>query len=241
MATILQTTSGHTTTNGQTPLVLLPSATTPGTMLLLFVAVEGTATPGITTPTNWTLLGTSGGTTQTLSVFQYLNNPGGITNVSIAFTSHYGGVAIFVEDSDTTHQLVEFVDSGGATAANFPATITGQQTTPPVLYYGEEWYVAYAWNASATFTGAFTSPGWVQMSAEQTSLLGTQNITMRVYRNVQQYNNIGLTAGGVAPSASVDRSGALARFLTQNAQALTLVGEPAAIMSQGYSGALGGL
>lgn len=239
---IVQTAGVATVANSPTSITVTTTATQVGTCLLLVVALEGTGTPGITTPANWTLQSTSGGATQQLAVFSRPNNPGAITSVVVALTgTTYGACAELLEISDSNPPVIEAIDSGGATGANFPATITGPQTTPGILYYGEFWLLALALNSAQTITGAFTSAGWTIADGERVSTNGTANIRLDVYYNYVTYQSIGLTAGGLALSGATDRSGALLRLISSSAQALVVSGEPASMMSQGYSGALGGL
>lgn len=217
------------------------TATTAGNVLYLWVAVGGSGTPGITTPANWTLVGTSGGATQTLACFSYPSNPGGITSVTVSLTgTATSAVAVFSEGNEANPPQIEFVDSGGATGTTFPATVVNAQTTPGILYLGEVWFCAFSWNSTAATFTAGMSTGWTLLQ-QTLSTGGTPNTGLRVYFNTISQSTIGLTAAGNTLNVSTNRSAGLLRIAPASATPLNVAGSPSSLMTVGYSGALGGL
>lgn len=184
--------NAHSTANGATSTVDTITASTAGTLIVLFVCVVGTGTPTVTSVTDnigtgtWTQAQhTPLSTTQFTDIWIQVNNPGGITTV----TANLGGTVQGVSSTS-----MEVAGVGSAVNVEFAAGQTGTATTTvpelttkaPVASQ-ELALVAVGYTAPTTFLTLTTrAPDWNWNPAtgslsDVVSTGGTNNSELRTY------------------------------------------------------------
>lgn len=163
------------------------TSTTAGTTLVALVALAASgASPTITTPANWTLLGslTTAGSAIAAIVYAYPNNPGGITTVVFAGLASVNGIATHVSEWQGMPLTLNF-DPGGvvqnvyATATTAPAVTSRTPVLGNVLWIG-----ALAALTGLSLTAAnVPSAGigaWTALTAT-TSTTGATNVNLQPF------------------------------------------------------------
>src|SRR5215472_4319406 len=90
---IVQSVPTATSVNSPASITPTCAATVAGNLLIMVVVATG-ASPTVSTPASWNLLGTSGNATVVVAVFSRPNNPGGITSVVVTLNNITNGGAV---------------------------------------------------------------------------------------------------------------------------------------------------
>lgn len=225
--------------NSPTSLAVTWASTTAGNLLVLFVSVTGSASPTVTTPTNWTVLQSITTTLISGYVFVFPNNPGGLTGLTLSCSATNGGISA---------SFMEFSSMPPATNLEYSFTTNATGTVIPPLFtqnVGNTNDLSLAFifsNATGSVsTLAFRSPEWAGNVNGVGSTAATTNTRNNTYWAVSIDGNTPTLAGSI--NVSVIWGAIVVRLVSTLSGHVTYTaagGPPGIYVGPFYQGTIGG-